>query len=277
MIKIINPELFKLETTVEKSENGNYFKTLVSSAIKVSSQKNGEKINRNITTIFSGEEDYNSNNVGIRTVKGQNGSVRVSINSSENNTYDTNIYLIAIPFNGFIEEIEKSFQYRIYRGIMVKADKRTIEFNGKTYKKIVYMIVVPNEKMLDENHKYHEDELQLKISSYNLETKEDGTTDTLKTTDIIKFTAPGEFSIDSEQQVVDPVNPDDFRGKTIFPFFIKEIRDDNSSNNYDKNLDESSDSDNNGKPHNKKSKKAPYYNQNPYERMKKVKKKTKRR
>ena len=146
MIKIINPELFKLETTVEKSENGNYFKTLVSSAIKVSSQKNGEKINRNITTIFSGEEDYNSNNVGIRTVKVEgtkfliNGSVRVSINSSENNTYDTNIYLIAIPFNGFIEEIEKSFQYRIYRGIMVKADKRTIEFNGKTYKKIVYSL-----------------------------------------------------------------------------------------------------------------------------------------
>lgn len=221
MIKFINPELFQLDTTLEHGENGDYYKTVVSS-VSVANQKTGEKASRVITTIFSDTEDFNDSNAGVKSTQNDKGGVRVSINAFEKNKYDTNIYIAAVPFNGFIEEIEKSFQYRIYRGVMVKSDKRNIVLNGLAYKKIAYMIIVPNENMLSADHKYHVDSLDLRVVSYNLETNESGDHDTVKYTTTLTFSAPGECSVESVSETIDPINPDDFKGKSIFPIFVKD-------------------------------------------------------
>ena len=278
MIKFINPELFHLDTTLVQGEHSDYFKTVVSSAIKVTTKQSNDKVRKVVTTIISDKEDITSSdtNCVIKTAPTANGTMRVSINAFERNDHDTDIYLVAIPFNGFIEEIEKSFQYRIYRGVMVKTDKRTIEFQGNTYKKVAYMIVVPNGNMLEDNNKYHEDELTLKVSSYNLETIEEDKHDTIKSTTTITFTKSETCGTDSKVEcnveTVDPINPDDFKGKIIFPIYAKKSHDtdSNTSDNSEGNTDEK-----NG--YTKKHKKDKYYNKNPYDRMKETKKKNKRR
>lgn len=231
MIKFVNKELFQLNTERERGEHGDYYKTTVSSSIEVTNQKTGKKMHRIITTILSDMEDYNDSsiNVGIRSTTTKNGSARVSLNVSGNNKYDTDVYLVAIPFNGFIDEIEKSFQYRIYRGVMVKSEKRDIVFNGEKYKKIAYMIVVPNLSMLKEEHKYHVDTLSLTVSSYNLETVDDNQ-ETVKYTTTVEFKDRYTVDVTSTTENVDPVSPDDFKGKTIFPIYIKEHNAKNDSN-----------------------------------------------
>lgn len=222
MIKFINPELFQLSTVLEHGKSGDFYKTTVSSSVQTTNQKTGEKMNRIITTILSATEDFDDSetNVAIKTTATKNGTTRVSLNVFDNIKYDTDVYLAAIPFNGFIEEIEQSFDYRIYRGLMVKSDKRNIEFQGETFKKVAYMIIVPNLGLLKEDHKYHQDVLTLKVSSYNLETRDDNTQDTVKYTTTLTFDNDG-YNVDFATESVDPVNKEDFNGKVIFPIYVK--------------------------------------------------------
>lgn len=244
MITLINPELFNLTTTKEKNAKGEeYYKTVVSSSVQVKHNKTNEMFNRVITTITHETENYNDTNVYVHNTKMQNNGIRTSITSSSANSVNVNAFLIAIPFNGFLSEIKRSFQYRIYKGFVLRTDKKSIEFNGNHYKKVAYMVVVPNELLLKEDHKYHTDELKMTVDAYNLDTKDENVITILTSTDIVfKENGVSEYSVNSGE--VEPVNAEDFNHKLVFPIYnpaSKNTRNTNRNNCKTKQSDENLD------------------------------------
>ena len=223
MIQIINEELFNVTSKREENENGEFFKTAYHTAFSVKNEKTGKMVQRIITTAISPSEDPNIGNMSVYTTTNKSGNPNVSLRTSERYTSDTDVFLIAIPFNGFIQEIEKSSNYRIYRGFVVHSDKKNIKFNGQTYKKVAYMMVTINSKVFDEEHKYHTDKIDLTINTFNLES--DGASDekqTVQTTTSISFTNNnGDILVDvvRDSAVVEPVDANDFKNKAIFPIF----------------------------------------------------------
>jgi hypothetical protein len=220
MITFINENLFKLDTQEVSNDNGTHYKIDVLTANAVKKGKSEEVKNHIITRIISPIEDYNSYNVNIATSPGHNGMQNVSIRASERNTYDSDIILIAIPFNGIAEPIPESKEYRIHKGYVVRSDKRDIECNGVLYKKVLYLLVEPNIGLFNEDHKYHTDEIKLNFVSYNLETNEDNTTVTMKSTVEISFTAEAVKYTDSVEES-DPVDPDAYKGQMLFHTYSK--------------------------------------------------------
>lgn len=222
MITIVNPEFFSLNTEkVTNEETGRtYYKTAVTTGIEVKDKKTNEKRSRIVTTIYHDTEDYNDSKSVVRSAATKTGGVRVSISANDRNHYNNPIYLVAIPFNGFLDEIKESKQYRIYRGFVISEEKRTIEWAGEKYKKIAYMIVVPSRYLFEDDVYDHVDVIRLVMNSYNIETSEDrSSSNTVKTTNVIEFYPDGKTCTTIESEQVDPVNPDDYRGKPFFPLY----------------------------------------------------------
>ena len=221
MITFINENLFKLDTQEVSNNNGTLYKTDVLTAHAVKKGKSEEVKNHIITRITSPVEDYTEMNVNIVTSPGHNGMQNVSIRASERNTYDSDIILIAIPFNGIAEPIPESREYRIHKGYVVRSDKRDIECNGTLYKKVLYLLVEPNVSLFNEDHKYHTDEIKLNFVSYNLESnEEDNTTVTMKSTVEVTFTAEAVKYTNSFEES-EPVDPDAYKGQMLFHTYSK--------------------------------------------------------
>lgn len=222
MIKFINDQFFEqdIQKMTNTEDGRTYYKNFITSSLEVEDKKTNEMKKRVVTTVYHNQEDYNQDNCMVRSTATKGGGVRVSISSNVRNRFDTNIYLVAIPFNGFLEKIEDTPQYRIYRGFVVSAKKRSIEWAGDLYKKIAYMIVVPNAGMMKEDARNHVDLIKLVMRSYNIETVE-GEKDpiTVKTTNTIEFYPDGHTNTLIETDNVDPVDPENFRGIPFFPIF----------------------------------------------------------
>ena len=228
MIKFINEQLFKITTEKVEHEKGDYFKSDVITAMNVvkgRDAKNSGKLL--ITKIIASNEDYNTSNTAVNVMTLESGKKKVSIKSSDRNKYDSRIFMIAIPYNGFAEPIEHTNLYRIHKGLIAKSSKRNIvlEKDGQTYKKVLYLMVTLNEAVFLEEHKYHTDEIVLKFVTYNLESRKNEDTsetvnETVKTTVFITFTKDG-ASYNTFSETVSPVNAEDFVGKRIFTVFEK--------------------------------------------------------
>ena len=214
MIKFINERLFDVAT--KTSSNEEFYRTTVKAAIQTKNNTNGEVTQRTVGVITSAKESLDDN---VRIWSTMNEGKQVTkISVSDRNKFDTDVYFIAIPFNGIIKPISKSYDFKIYKGFTVRNEKRNIEFEGKTYKKIAYMIVVPNSAVFDENHKYAKDELTLRVETVNLENCEDGTKDTIQTTTEIIFTKDG-VKVANFEEVTEPIDSKQFINKKVFPIF----------------------------------------------------------
>ena len=242
MINFINKELFKVTTEKVSNEHGEYYKTDVTTAMNVLKKQDKKPGKQIITKIISPSEDYNAENTAINTLPLNSGRNRVSIKSSERNKYDSRIYMLALPFNGFAEPLEDTHLYKIHKGMIARSPKRNIGLNGLSYKKVLYLMLTLNEAVFAEDHKYHTDEIVLKFVSYNLESKQDGEAEnatTVKTTITVTFTADG-VDYEMVSETVDPVNPDDFKGKRLFRVFEKKSAA-QKKDNYEKHQVEKSD------------------------------------
>lgn len=220
MINLINEELMNITTEEKVNKNGEkYIEVLFKTGIETKNNKTKETKQHVITKLFAESEDYNSEKTGI-TINTSAYGTRVGLRSSNQKVKnDTNIYIIAIPFNGYVKPMFRTFDYRIYKSMVVTAEKRNITFHGAMYKKIAYLIVVPNEMMFDESHKYHKDVLELVMESFNLESISEDEKETIHATTTISFKASGEVIWEVVNEKVDPINPDDFKGQITFPLF----------------------------------------------------------
>lgn len=215
MITFINESLFTVKSEAVSNDRGDIFKTDVLTVPTVLKKKSSETAPRVFTKITSSTEDYNESNAAVHASVGFKGSEKISIRASERNRYDSDLYMVAIPFNGIAQPIEPSHNFRIHKGFVAVSDRRNIEFDGAMYKKVLYLLIEPNNALFDKNHKYHVDEINLDFVTYNLETKDEETTVTVKTTTTLRFTETAvEFFVASEE--TEPVAADTFRGQKLF-------------------------------------------------------------
>jgi hypothetical protein len=249
MIKLINESLFRQHTEGRQGERGEFFLTSFVSAVKTPDPRNrGAKAVKKIATIIHSEEDnFNQENTRISMNRSKNGYPTMHIGQGSNNKYDTTVYLIAIPYSGMMAPLEKSHEYRIYKGLTVRAEKRTIEFDGKKYNKIAFLAVVLNESLFKEDSPHHQEQLALTIDTFNLENNGDEK-DTIKTTVSIIFTKDQEPSVNTSSEKVDPIDMEEFKGKRVFPIYQgpkgydKGEKTDSRRDNVEKNEDSSEES-----------------------------------
>lgn len=83
----------------------------------------------------------------------------------ENSPNKSDLYVIAFPFNGMILPIPEDPHYRIYKGMIIPS-VRPFYYNGRRYRKILYLVVEPHRALFDPNHKYHTDSILVKLDSF---------------------------------------------------------------------------------------------------------------
>jgi hypothetical protein len=223
MIKLINSSLFVQTTESRTSDKGDYFLTTFRSAVKTPDPKNKDtKIAKTIASVIHSEEDnFNQENTRISIGQTKAGYPAVHIGQNANNRFDTNVYLIAIPYSGVMEPLEKTHDYRIYRGTTIRAEKRTIDFEGQKYNKIAFLTIVLNESLFKEDNEHHQDELVLTLNSFNLENGDSDSDEkiTVKTTVTVTFRKDEEPEVSTTSEETEPIDIEKFKGVSIFPLY----------------------------------------------------------
>lgn len=216
MITILNEELFEKVTEHRDGKNGkpDYFRTIISSSIESVDKKDPTvKCKRVVDHVLhTAEDNFNKENTRI-LVDWTTNRPFVKINQGDRNRYDAPVYMIAIPYNGFIAPIEKSNAYRIYKAFTIRSEKKDIEFQDHMYGRVAYMTVVPNVNLFADDQETEEVEMEIQV--FGMEGK-----DTVKTTWTIHFRKDEVTSfVTYQSEIVDPVNSDDYLGKKVFPIY----------------------------------------------------------
>ena len=137
-----------------------------------------ESTPREILTIQTPSDDldaYQKLPISLRVGENQRGNPTVAVRClGENDTNNANVYVLAIPFNGMINPIPEDPKYHIYKGL-IGSSVKPFMFNGKRYKKILYLVIEPHMKLFAPDHKYHTDCIDIRVDTYALVTdKETG-------------------------------------------------------------------------------------------------------
>lgn len=225
MIKLINESLFKQKTKSceNKDGNGNIFLTTFKSAVKTPNPSlKGGLSARNIVTVMHTEEDnFNKQNTKINSFIGKDSKTTLRISQGDYRD-DTTVYFLAIPYSGIMVPIPETKEFRIYRGLTVRAAKRTIEYNDEKFNKIAFVIMTINQNVFDPNYKYYKDHLEFVVETYNLEddTVNKDVKKTVKTTITVTFYPDKDPVYATKMEEVDPINPKDYMGEKIFPLYV---------------------------------------------------------
>ena len=228
MIHFINKELFKLKSETKEIGNQKVLSTVAYSSVFVKDVRNPEKkINRIVGIITSDtdpEKDPANGKIWVQNVQEDNREKKVlKISCSDKNRYDMNIFFVAIPFNGFLEPIPEDYGYRIYRSVFVTGERQSIEFHGKMYKKILYLILVPNMTLFSKDNEHHRDVIEFVTNSYHLESNPEDRKNkrTVKVVNTLRITNNLEDiqHMDTTSTIVDPIKPDAFKNVTLVPIY----------------------------------------------------------
>lgn len=92
---------------------------------------------------------------------------QVEVRCHESGEDRANIFVVAFPFNGMIKPIPENPQYRIYKGLIATSAK-SFFYNGRKYRKVLYLIIEVNKNLFNESHKYHTDKIDISLESYAL-------------------------------------------------------------------------------------------------------------
>ena len=173
MLEIINEPLFSFKTEKkEDKRNGDEFYCLYINTCAKITRKNdaGEEIPsvRTFATLSSPEKSYSDYHMVVHSKDNEDGKRFVTIKAVKESNYDANVFVVAFPFNGIIKPITFDKRYRIHKGMISMSDDYNIPFNGKTYRKVLYLVIEPYMKVFegDENHEAI-DELTIPIESYS--------------------------------------------------------------------------------------------------------------
>lgn len=222
MITFINESLFSLNVEKRDGKNGapDYYRTIIKSSEKTINKKNPGNAEQKVIehVLHTSEDNFNEENTRIN-LKWVDGRPLVRLNQQNINKMDTPVFLIAIPYNGFIVPVERSQMYRIYKGFTVTLEN-PIVFEGNTYKHIAYITLVPNQKLLDPDGKNESCEFNLTSFSTVVDPVEGSNDITYRRVSTICFSVEDgkiAHSLYEDVKAVDPVNMDDYKGKRLFP------------------------------------------------------------
>lgn len=219
MITFINEHLFTKTCEKKDGVDGrpDFYRTIVDTSMDVIDKKDAEKIGPRVVehVLHTAEDNWNKENtqINVKSVENRN---YIRLNQKAENKYDTNVFFIAIPYNGFIVPLERSNNVRIYKAFTVTI-KDPIAIEDSTYKHVAYLIVVPNQKVVEEDGVACE----LEIKSYASLYEDDRQKTLLSTTTIEFYDREGtcDYEITTKTEETAPVNMDDFLGEKTFPIF----------------------------------------------------------
>lgn len=186
MITLVHPELFNME----KSETENKFhqkqyKTSYTSKgnflrPKEDKETPGKKYNKNLTfpvmDVLCEAEDPNAFPMILKTVKAKDGKINIEGIANADVKHDTHAICIAFPYKGLLKPFPEKMPFRVAKGFIAQSDYATIKFGKTKYRKVLYLILIPNTAILAPDHPYHKDELYFNIDTYSTVKKEDGST-----------------------------------------------------------------------------------------------------
>ena len=146
---------------------------------------------------------------------------RITVRTSTDTRYDTDVFVVAIPYNGMIKPFRHDTEgLSIYKSIILKSDQATIEHLDTKYRRCAYFVVVPNYKSLAADGWYGP-ESNLVMTTAQSDLKARGVTEetakwTFKTT-TVRFGENGLFEITCTEETApyDVFSPDDIKGKEI--------------------------------------------------------------
>lgn len=227
MITFINEDLFSIVAEKKEGKEGrpDYYRSIVSSSMNVENRRNPDNpAPKVIEHVLHTDEELNKTNtqIGVRMVDKRS---IIRLNQKDTNKYDTAVFFIAAPYNGFVIPVERSNKFQIYKGFTTTLVD-PVEVGEDTYKHVAYLILVPNRKLL----------LNDELCDFNLESFSNRTVDgeqtTIKTTYTIEFYLRDgvcDYAITSTEEETDPVNASDYKGKKTFPIFIPKKKEDNQN------------------------------------------------
>lgn len=126
---------------------------------------NREILNINFATpeIIDNPALMSTQPTSIKVLYNTKGTPSVSVRCAEQNK--SSLYVIAFPFNGMLLPIPEDPKYRIYKG-MISPSVRPFYYNGRRYRKILYLVIEPHSALFNPTHKYHVDDIPIKLESY---------------------------------------------------------------------------------------------------------------
>ena len=220
MIKFINEDLFSKEVEKMDGREGrpDFYRTIVRTGMNVVDKKNPKKVAPKVVehVLHTKEDNWNEENtrVGSKFVN-DHGFLRVSQKAT--NKFDTNVFFIAIPYNGFVTPVERSKNFTIYKGFTVTLED-PIGIGDDTYKHIAYLILVPNRIVIEDE----KEACEFSITSYSSRTDGEDKK-TIKVTTTIEFynrDGDCDYEVTTKTEESDPVNFEDYAEKKIFPITL---------------------------------------------------------
>ena len=156
----------------------------------------------------------------ISTVMEGDSRSRVTIRTSTDTRYDTDVFVVAIPYDGLIIPIENEPELMIYRTMIMRSDKASFEHEDRKYKRCLYLVVSPKYAEKCDSGWYSEKcDLIVKTIQSNKPRNAAPTGDEswFVTIHTIKFGVDGlyDYEIDSEELPYGAIDPDELHKARI--------------------------------------------------------------
>ena len=125
-------------------------------------------------------------------------NARVTVRTSSDTRYNSDIFIVALPYEGMVQPFthdEEALQ--IYKSLIVKSDKFSIENGDKKYRRCAYFIVKPNHTHLG-NDGWYDQACNLKLTFARSDRPKKGQTGPVKwifTETTVRFGTDGKYEV----------------------------------------------------------------------------------
>lgn len=162
-------------------------------------------------------------NTRISTVQNQGAKTpRVTIRTSSDTRFDSDIFVVAIPYDGLIVPMQdqNTEALQIFKSLILRSEQFSIEHEDKKYKRVAYFVVRPNYNFLG-NDGWYSEESNLKVtfaqSNRSRENQNEEDLTWTFTTVTVRFGENGQFELSSKVETApySSFNPDDMRSVPI--------------------------------------------------------------
>lgn len=155
------------------------------------------------------------------TIKDGAFAPKITVRTSSDTRYNSDIFVVALPYDGMIKPIvhdENSLQ--IFKSVILKSDKFSIKHEDANYKRVAYFVVRPHHGHLG-NDGWYDDSCNLVVTFAQSNRSRDNQSPeemswTFKTV-TVRFGEAGKYEITSESETApyDSFNPDDIKSAKI--------------------------------------------------------------
>lgn len=211
MLTIINKGLFEISRPKSDGENNEtdfYTSPLVNKEVSKGNRKPFIKLKTPITDT----EDI-KHIISVR--ENEFGKRNVLIRATGEAKRNANIIVVAFPFNGLIKPIEPSKEFRVYKGLIASSDSYNITHNGRTYKKILYLVIEANMTLFNNETEREPIKIELSAVSYDKRGEEKDTINNVLTITIDKDNT----SFDNTINEIEPIDMNVYKGMQLYQQF----------------------------------------------------------